>query len=92
MSYRYSEEVGGRESGWEWRIFDVGGCRTSVRFSLDYWLWHQCTLQFSVPHGYLSSTTSMLLSSVIIVLHLTFNWLLTTETTSFSCISVRPAT
>lgn len=22
---------GSRESGWEWRIFDVGGCRTSVR-------------------------------------------------------------
>ncbi|KAF8221182.1 heterotrimeric G protein alpha subunit [Tricholoma matsutake] len=27
--WAHPKKVGGRESGWEWRIFDVGGCRTS---------------------------------------------------------------
>ena len=29
-------EASNKETGWEWRIFDVGGCRTSVRHFLNW--------------------------------------------------------
>ena len=55
-------------TSWEWRIFDVGGCRTLV--STGHRRDHSITdFRLSVQHGYLISRTLMLSFSVSFCTH-----------------------
>ncbi len=58
---------GGPTSNWEWRIFDVGGCRTKVRkcvSSLCDYLPHPMIPDHSAVHGFHTLIMSTSLFSV----------------------------